>query len=121
MGGFRFASASSVEVEIEGKVYSVNWGDPSIQQRVLDFSLQLMGTKLSDIDGEMLPWISEQIHSYIAELLGEQAEAEVFADRSPNLMEELRLFTYIQEQISKNKQLAELEAALGRYAVGATK
>jgi hypothetical protein len=119
MAGFKF-STGSIEIEIEEKKYPVNSGNPAIQDGILNFSIQLMSTNLADIDGRYVAWVSQSIHDYIIQLLGAEAEAEIFEGRELNVMDELRLFTYIQEQISNDKNLTELEAALGRYSAGNT-
>jgi hypothetical protein len=120
MSGFKFDS-TKIEIEIEGRKYPVNFGDPELQQEILEFSLELANTPLDEKRGEIYEWVHKRVHYYVGALLGEDAEQEIFAGREPSAIEDLLLFAYLQEQINQTAAMQALVRNLGRLAPAMTK
>jgi hypothetical protein len=117
---FKF-STSQIVVDIEGKTYAANFGDPDLQQDILNFSTELATVDFVEKLPEVFSWISERIHYFIARLLGEDAEREIFEGREKSVLDELLLFDYLNREINENAAVKELEATLGRFAPSQTK
>jgi ubiquinone biosynthesis protein UbiJ len=114
-------ASSTLTTQINGKVYKVDFGDPQLQQDLLDFSMRLATVDVRTIEGHVYQWISNELHGFFVRLLGEEAVAEVFADKKRSVLGQLQLFAYLNEEMAKVEAVVALEKRLGTYSAAQTK
>lgn len=117
--GFNF-TPSVVDVEINGQTYSASIGDPDLLYRINAFAQRLAKSNYLEMDGNMFQAISDDIHQFVAELLGAENEQTIFDGIKRDVIQELQLFTWLNREINKNNALLALDATLGEYSVAST-
>jgi hypothetical protein len=117
VSGFSFKT-NDPKIEIEGKHYPVNFGDPTLQKEIMEFGLELGAAPLTP---EVFEFVHKRTHEFFAILLGSKAVEEIFAGKEVSIVDDLSLMAYIQEQINALQSVQDLIARLGRFAPQATK
>ena len=120
--GIQIAS-STLTTQINGRVYKVAYGDPQLQQQMLQFSMRLNAVSAEALlDGSKgYQWISDELHGFFVQFLGDEAVAEIFTERSRDVLGQLQLFAYLNEEINKVESVCALKERLGVYSKGQTK
>jgi hypothetical protein len=115
MRRFKFSSSKTV-IDIEGKTYEINMGDPKLQQDMLDFSMRLATIDYTEILGDLFETISRELNGFFVRLLGEEAAQEIFAGRDRSIIDQLNLYAYLNEEINQTSAVQQLEARLENLA-----
>ena len=118
MREFNFGESAVAEIKIEGKVYTF---DPFGAEMLNE--LVKAGKKVASIDRSKAPTstllaLSKELRNTVGIILGKDAQEEIFANRKPNLLQEVKLLNEIhaaREEAGAVAQLSELATLLSGY------
>lgn len=112
MREFNFKDTAKAEIRIDGKVYSFDPYDAEMLNE-----LAKVGKKVKSVDRKKAPTavlltLSKEIRNSIGVILGKEAQDEIFANRKPNILEEVRLLNEIHKAREESDADAELQRLL---------
>lgn len=112
--GFEFSN-HAVEIEVAGKVYSVNMGDVDMLDEVRRWSDKLRGTDYSSMGEGANRAVADDLKGYLTALLGQRQFGEIFADREFDLIDGMELFAYVHSKMAESRVDEAFASTLDKY------
>lgn len=112
--GFSF-SKHTVDVEIEGKPYSINLGDADMLDKVERWGNKLQGADYSKMTEGRVAALTSDVRNYLMSLLGKEQFDEVFQGRKFDFIDGLELFAYLYAAIEGSRTDVDFRKNLAKY------
>lgn len=110
--GFKFAERNIINIEIEDKVYPVQYNQRLVKNILaISEEAQKASGSIKENDIESINNACNIVKKGIDSILGENASKEIFKDRQQDLMETIDVIMYIFDEINrfKNNKLQEIQ------------
>lgn len=97
------------EVMIDGKVYTFDPANPEYLDEVVKVTAKLKSFKPDDAPDAAMKFLSRELRDVVGAVLGKAAQDEIFANRKPNIVNEVKLINTLMAARAESGIDAEID------------
>lgn len=116
MQEFNFEQQSA-KIKICGKVYEFDPTCSECADALIAASKKVSNIKIDAAQGAVVMMLSRELRNVVGVILGKDAQNEIFKDRKPNILQELKLLNAIADARAESGVDQEIDKLLSGFNV----